>query len=259
MEKTAFGWRVKAPRITALIVWRRIPTIITPGREDSRCRFGNFPLRPVESHSVPTCSTLRRSPSPRTRKPSFNSQESPEEQVPLEDELEETSMKLIKLTRGILALTNRHFIMARSSPSRSRFTSSAGSFATRTAPTADGHQTAIQDPPRRAQLGRTSPTTQSIGGRLALPTAARPAAPGLRTGCPRSTTWRVCHRHIRPALSRSSPTSSTTSSLSVLWIRRPSTSVHAARRPSNAVLRSIRPPAATGARPRSLKPDPTPS
>jgi hypothetical protein len=106
LEKTAIGWRVKAPRITAPIVWRRIPTIITPNwGEPHRCS-GDLPPHPVESHLTHSWRSSRRNQSPRTRRPSHS--ESPEPPVPLGEELEETSLKLLKLTRRVLALTNRH-------------------------------------------------------------------------------------------------------------------------------------------------------
>ncbi len=107
VERTAFGWRVKAPRITAPIVWRRIPTIVTH-RDDSHLRSEGSLPHPGGSASAPTCNTLKKSPNLRRRKrSSSSSQKDKEEQVPLEEELLEAALKLIKLTRGVIALTNR--------------------------------------------------------------------------------------------------------------------------------------------------------
>jgi hypothetical protein len=92
------------------LIWRRIPTI-TPNREPPH-RFGDLPLRQqlpaAELCSAPSCTTSRRrrSPTLETRKPSCPA--SPEVSAPLEEELEEASLKLLKLTRKVLALTNRH-------------------------------------------------------------------------------------------------------------------------------------------------------
>jgi hypothetical protein len=119
LERTTLGWRVKAPRITAPIVWRRIPTIVTPNRGEPPHRFGDSPLRQQQHaaglRSAPSCTTSRRrtSPIPEIKKPSRPA--SPEEPAPLEEELEETSLKLLKLTRKVLALTNRRSSTTRSS------------------------------------------------------------------------------------------------------------------------------------------------
>jgi hypothetical protein len=109
VERTAFGWRVKAPRITAPIVWRRIPTIITHRDDSHLCSEGSLP-HSGGSASAPTCNTLKKSPNSRRRKRSYSSSQKDKE------ELEEAALKLIKLTWRMIALTNRPSTMTCFSP-----------------------------------------------------------------------------------------------------------------------------------------------
>jgi hypothetical protein len=110
-----FGWRVKAPRITTAIVWRRIEMIITPSRQGSHLRSEAFPPCPAESDSACTPNTLRKSPSLRRKRSSSSLQGSHEEPVPVQEELKETLLNHLKLTWRVLALMNRPYTTTLSS------------------------------------------------------------------------------------------------------------------------------------------------
>jgi hypothetical protein len=109
LERTTFGWRVKSPKITTPLVWRVIqgPPILR------LCTV--FPLPNAASASAPASKSLEEKKRKSKQKPSTSS-DSGLESSSAQEELERASLKLIWLTRRVLASTSRPCTTTLSSP-----------------------------------------------------------------------------------------------------------------------------------------------
>ena len=108
LEKTAFGWRVKSPRLVTPLVWKLAPTpasLLRRPQPPAQVIRPTLRRLPASHHRVDPafdpCST-RTQRKPRSQK---KWKEATEET--LQEELAAASQRLIRLTRSVLNLQNR--------------------------------------------------------------------------------------------------------------------------------------------------------
>jgi len=123
LERTRFGWRVKAPRITTPLVWRLVPIPVTlqchsqppaPAAQPTPRRLLVSPPHRADPAFSPASPRTQRRPK-KVRK--ALKRENLDETI--HEELEAASQKVIRLTRYILGLQNR---LPTTKPSSARLT-----------------------------------------------------------------------------------------------------------------------------------------
>lgn len=121
LEKTAFGWRVKSPKLVTPLVWRLVPIPASPLRRPQppaqviRTTLRRLPASPPHrvDPAFDPCSTRTQ------RKPRSQKKRKEATEETLQEELAAASQRLIRLTRSVLNLQNR---LPTTKPSSTRLT-----------------------------------------------------------------------------------------------------------------------------------------